>query len=390
MLRRSLLASLVLAAIAAVPATAATLDAGHVDALAPQLVGGQLELKVKDDTVRPTVVRNVSDVLFVVKAEARVPLPSGAAFGFLGAAGDRVSILPQTQDARLLWPGWSTEHASLAGAFGAPLRFALEHVDGPGRFHLFASDPFGGVGQRFASSSPDTAFPTTNAWTVGLREHVHANWAFSAPGDYALRFRVSGTLSGGGEVSDVQTYRFRVDGTDGGGGGGGSNGPGGGSGGGSGAGSGGGAGPGSSGGGGSGSGTGSGAGGHGASGGGSGSGSRSGSRVPVAITSPRLHLRDGRIALRIRCRADATCRGTVRLRTVGRLKHDGKRRVTTVARGTYRVAAGKPVTVRVRPSAAVRRTLRKRSARTITLRVSAKPRSSVERATVRRLTLRTR
>lgn len=355
------------------PASAATLDVGHVDALAPQLVDGRLQLKVKDDTVRPAVVREVSDVLFVAKPEAQVPVPSGAAFGFLGGSGARVSILPQTQDARLVWPGWSTEHASLAGRFAGPLRFALEQVDGPGRFHLFASDPFGGIGQRFASSAPGDGFATSNAWSVGIGEHVHANWAFSAPGEYALRFRVSGTLSGGGEVSDVQTYRFRVDGTGSGGGGGAGGGSGGsgsgGSGGGSGAGSG--------------SGT--------PSGAGSGSpGDGSKGSASVAVGGSRLTLRDGRIALRIRCRASTACRGTLRLRTVGRLRHDGKRRVTTIARGSYRVRAGRTATVRVRPSAAIRRTLAARASRTIALRVNASPRASGERPTVRRLTLRTR
>lgn len=381
MLRRSLLASLVLAAVAA-PASAATLDTGHVDALAPQLVGDQLQLKVKDDTVRPAVVRDVADVLFVAKPEAQVPVPSGAAFGFLGSSGSRVSILPQTQDPRLVWPGWSTEHASLVGRFSGPLRFALEQVDGPGRFHLFASDPFGGIGQRFASSSPDAAFPTNNAWTVGTREHVHANWAFSAPGEYALRFRVSGTLSGGGEVSDVQTYRFRIDGTGGGSGGGGSGGSGGAGGNGGGSGSGSGTG--------SGSGSGSSGSGSGSSGAGGGRGS-AGSSSSVAIGGPRLNLRGGRIALRIRCRATTTCRGSVRLRTVGGLTHNGKRAVTTVARGDYRVPAGKTRTVRVRPSAAIRRTLAARSSRTIALRVSATPRAtSGGRAATRRLTLKVR
>lgn len=380
-----LTAALVPCALAAgAPAvSAATLDAGHVDALAPQLVGGQLQLKVKDDTVRPAVVRDVADVLFVAKPEAQVPVPPGAAFACLGGSGARVSILPQTQDPRLVWPGWSTEHPSLVGAFSGPLRFALEQVEGPGRFHLFASDPFGGIGQRFAASAPDAAFPTSNAWAVGLREHVHANWAFSAPGEYALRFRVSGTLTGGGEVSDVQTYRFRVDGTGGGGGSGGGSGSGGsgGTGGGSGAGSG------------SGSGSGSGTGGRDGSGSGAGSGA-SGSggakSAPVSVARSRLDLRDGRIALRIRCRSASTCRGTVRLRTVGRLKHDGERRVTMIARGSYRVAAGRTATVRVRPSTAIRRTLAARASRTLAVRLVATPRASGERTASRRVTLRTR
>ncbi|MBF6620438.1 MAG: choice-of-anchor M domain-containing protein [Patulibacter sp.] len=383
--RRSLVVGLALAAVVAAPASAVTLDSGHVDALAPQLVGGQLQLKVKDDTVRPAVVRDVGDVLFVAKPEAQAPVPASPDFAFLGGNGARVSILPQTQDPRLVWPGWSTEHASLAGQFAGPLRFALEQFTGPGRFHLFASDPFGGIGQRFASSAPDGGFPTTNAWTVGLGAHVHANWAFSAPGEYALRFRVSGTLASGSEVSDVQTYRFRVDGTggDSGGGSGGGSGSGG-SGGGSGSGSG------SDGGGGS-SGSGSGSSGSGSgSGGGSGSGTSGSSSSSVSVINPRLNLRRGRVALRIRCRATTTCRGTARLRTVGRLRHDGKRRVTTLARGAYRVRAGRTATVRVRPSLAIRRTLRKRASRTIALRVAVAPRSNGERATTRRLTLRTR
>lgn len=385
---RPLLATLVALALSAAPAAATTIDAGHVDALAPQLVGDRLELRLKDDTRAPAVIRDVAGVVLVATTGARVPVPADDAFGFLGPAGSTVSILPQTQDRRLVWPGWSTEHGSLAGRFVGPLRLALEQFQGPGRFHLFASDPFGGIAQRFASSDPSSAFPTTNTWTVGLHQHVHANWAFSTPGEYLLRFRVSGTLVGGAVVSDAQTYRFRVEGpADGSGGGPGGAGAGSGSGGGGGTGAGG-----SSdarpGGGGSGGGGGPGATSAGSSGGGRTDATGS-SASTVATVSRRLNLRRGRIALRIRCRATTTCRGTARVRTVARMKHRGERRVTTIARGRYRVTPGRTATVRVRVSPAIRRTLGRRPARTIATRVTTMPRADGERST-RRLTLRTR
>jgi surface-anchored protein len=53
---------------------------------------------------------------------------------------------------------------------------------------------------------------TSDRATLLAGSHGHANWAFTAPGDYDLTFTASGTLAGGGDpvTSDPTTFRFTV------------------------------------------------------------------------------------------------------------------------------------------------------------------------------------
>ncbi|MEU8664062.1 choice-of-anchor M domain-containing protein, partial [Actinoplanes philippinensis] len=93
------------------PALAAeqvTLSKGHTDAVDVHYDNGALTLKVKDDTVSPAVVRDPADVTFQVLPAAETVVPDLPAFAFLGAPGDTIWMLPQVQDAGLLWPGWNT------------------------------------------------------------------------------------------------------------------------------------------------------------------------------------------------------------------------------------------------------------------------------------------
>jgi hypothetical protein len=83
----------------------------------------------------------------------------------------------------------------------------------------------------------------------------------------------------------------------------------------------------------------------------------------VKVASKTLRYSKGRIAVKVRCPAGADCRGTLRIRK-------GRR---TIASATYRVAAGKTRTMRVRPSNRGRTILR--SARRHRVTVELRPRS---------------
>lgn len=166
------------------------LDVGHTDAIAPAFEDGELVIRTKDDTQlhAPGIVyRDPADVIFQVEPTAEVTVPDNANFSFLGDPGDIVWMLPMTQDPSLLWPGWSTEHASLAGEF-ASIDYAITDVAGPGDFHLFLNGPFGGPLHRANSLGT-----LPNTWTEPVPAHVHANWAFTAPGTYSITFQVEGT-----------------------------------------------------------------------------------------------------------------------------------------------------------------------------------------------------
>lgn len=173
------------------PGDKLVLDVGHTDAVAPVLEDGELVIKTKDDTQlhAPGIVyRDPEDLIFHVKPGAEIAAPGFAPYEFLGAAGDPAWVLPMTQDPSLLWPGWSTEHASLAGQFGGGIRYEITDVEGPGNFFLFLNDPFGGPIHRANSIGT-----LSNVWTEPVPAHVHANWAFTAPGTYTITFQVQGT-----------------------------------------------------------------------------------------------------------------------------------------------------------------------------------------------------
>ncbi|MFJ6677155.1 choice-of-anchor M domain-containing protein [Actinosynnema sp. NPDC091369] len=190
------------------PATATgrvTLDRGHVDAVAVRLLPDGLRVQVKDGTVTGvTTWREPADVEFRVTAAARTALPAQPALSFLGGAGDQVFLLPQTQNADLLWTGWNTEELRPAEVSG-PVTWTLTAVDGPGAFGLFTTGSFGAPEVVFNSADglPD-------ALPVALGTHAHANWAFAEPGRYRLAFTVTATGANGAALTDAETLTFVV------------------------------------------------------------------------------------------------------------------------------------------------------------------------------------
>jgi putative ABC transporter-associated repeat protein len=207
--------ALAVSAVAAPGASAqVVLDSGHVDAVAPTVVGGQLSLKVKDGTTPGSpVLRDPAEVVFGVKPEARMAVPSGlpAGYAFLGSPGSTVWLLPQVQsdNPAVVWAGWSSE-AIAAGQFaGDQLHWRLVGVDGPGPVQLYETDTFGSPRLFFDSAD---GLPDTEVKAVGV--HSHFSWVFHAPGLHRLRFEVAGTPAASSTpiTTGPVEYRFQVDG----------------------------------------------------------------------------------------------------------------------------------------------------------------------------------
>jgi putative ABC transporter-associated repeat protein len=182
-----------------------TLDRGHVDAVAPRLLPDGLHVQVKDGTATGvTTWREPADVDFRVTAAAATELPAQPALSFLGDAGKRVFLLPQTQRTDLLWTGWNTEELRPSDVSGA-VTWTLTAVDGPGAFGLFTTGSFG---------APEVLFDSTDglpdALTVPLGTHAHANWAFAEPGRYRLTFAVTAPAADGRALTDTETLTFVV------------------------------------------------------------------------------------------------------------------------------------------------------------------------------------
>ncbi|MCI2956657.1 TIGR03773 family transporter-associated surface protein [Agromyces atrinae] len=183
---------------------ATIVNVGHID-IASLLVDGALDTVINDESAgEGAVPRRPEATVLQITPRAERQVPDAAAFRFLGNAGDALWLLPETQDASLLWPGWSTE-AIPADATSRGIDWSLDRITGPGEFALFDSDAFGAPRVRFDSRDglPDT-------FEIPRRVHAHANWAFSAEGEYCLGFTRSTTLASGAEVSDEFTLAIAV------------------------------------------------------------------------------------------------------------------------------------------------------------------------------------
>ncbi len=187
-------------------ADAVVLSKGHADAVDVRYEGGALRLRVHDDTVSPSVSRDPADVTFQVLPAARTPVPDLPQFGFLGAPGTPVWMLPQVQDPALLWPGWNTTSLGSGVFAGDKVTMSLVGVDGPGDVTLFDTNSLGTPAVKFRSADglPD-------AISVPVHTHAHASWAFSKTGTYVLKFQADATLAAGGQLSTGPVeYRFVV------------------------------------------------------------------------------------------------------------------------------------------------------------------------------------
>jgi surface-anchored protein len=184
------------------------LSVGHTDALDVHYTGGELRLMLKDDTGPSTVVRDPAEVILQALPEAAIQVPDDPRYAFLGEPGDTIWVLPQVQDPVLLWPGWSTEQLPGGTFVGNQVTLTLVEVDGPGELSVFTVDAFGNPTIRWHAEG-GTVDPA--AVTAPIPTHAHANWAFSAEGEYTLAFQADATLNGGGPVSSGPVeYTFVV------------------------------------------------------------------------------------------------------------------------------------------------------------------------------------
>jgi surface-anchored protein len=199
-----LAAALSLVVAAAVPAQAATvtLTSGHVDVLDVDYTAGTLALTVNDDVAE----RNPADVIFQVPAAAKITVPSGSAWSFLGTAGGTAWVLPQGNTSGLLWAGWNTAEVP-SGVFQSnSVTFRLNSFTGPGHVSVYTVSA--GTPTRLFDSS--NGLPDTR--TVTYNVHTHANWGFTAAGTYTLDFEVTGKLisTGATVTTGVKAFTFTV------------------------------------------------------------------------------------------------------------------------------------------------------------------------------------
>lgn len=193
---------------AALAGCATPISDGHIDALDVDYEAGDLTLDIRDHNPSPTDddVDPATVTLHAVPA-SKTTVPASPAYAFLGPAGSDVWILPQTQRAGVLWPGWDTNDVPAGVLQNDRVTLRLLSASGPGSFALYTVNSFG-----TPSVVLDTADGVPDSFLVNRGVHAHANWAFRAAGTYTLVFEVAGTDTTGNPVgSGPVTYTFVVE-----------------------------------------------------------------------------------------------------------------------------------------------------------------------------------
>lgn len=174
----------------------------HTDAISTFLDAGAFRLGSKADVPEGLGTRLDPDrVWFHVDDASKLTVPAG--MEFLAPAGTEVWVAPQSNPSgSQLWPGFSTESVPAGAIDGDQTTLRLVKLEGPGALELFTT---GGFGERTRLWSSDEQL---DSFRIG-RTHMHANWAFTKAGTYALT--VEGSAQRGGQpVSGTATYTFVV------------------------------------------------------------------------------------------------------------------------------------------------------------------------------------
>ena len=182
------------------------ISAGHVD-MGPRFNNGKFELMLHDDHGESPVWRSLDEVIYRGSDKAILEVPNDPRYSFVGApAGSKVYVIPQTETKGVIWPGWNTQDPQLVSKLNRGVNLTLEQVSGPGTFSLYLENGNFSAPQVLWSSTKNEP---QKLW-VEKNTHTHANWVFTAPGEYLLKVTASAELSDGSTVTDTRYLKFAV------------------------------------------------------------------------------------------------------------------------------------------------------------------------------------
>lgn len=173
------------------------IGAVHTDAVSAYLDAGKLVLETKadidvtgDGVIDLGSRLTTRELLFHLSDQGKITVPDLPAYSFLGQPGSTIWMAPQTQNHQIIWPGFSTEDPNLSGKVqNNTFQVRLVTTEGPGNAEVYMQD--GAQVKRVFSST--ASLP---AWTIGVPQHTHMNWAFSKPGTYTFTFEMTGVVDG--------------------------------------------------------------------------------------------------------------------------------------------------------------------------------------------------
>lgn len=179
----------------------------HTDAVSTYFEESEFHLATFADIAEGNGIRlDPAETVFHVGDSSRTTVPMG--FEFIGEPGAEMWVAPEESPIgdggyTQLWPGFSTEHVAAGVLRADETTFTLTGLEGPGDLELFSGGGTGGINRLWSSDEDIDEF------TVG-RTHMHANWAFTAPGVYALDVTASAATVDGVPMSASATYSFVV------------------------------------------------------------------------------------------------------------------------------------------------------------------------------------
>ena len=184
---------------------ASEISVGHVD-LGPRLIDGQWRAGLRHDAESGAVWRDPNQTVLRVNDAAIMTAPDSDDYPFLAdVAGKPVYVVPQTQNPGVVWLGWNTQDPAVTATIDRGLTMRVGPVSGPGRAWLFLQS--GTFGKPLLLA--DSGAAPGDVW-IDSGTHVHANWAFSAPGTYTATVTFLGTTTAGEAVNASTTLRFAV------------------------------------------------------------------------------------------------------------------------------------------------------------------------------------
>lgn len=187
-----------------VPASGELFTTGHFD-FGVQVKGGALLPRVKNDETSPAQWRRPEDTYFRVDDSAARAVPTNRDFAFLGAAGDRVWTIGQSQQDGIPWLGWNTQYPTAINEIDGPTTWTLDSVEGPGDLFVYQ---VGSLGEL------EKVLSTSAGWPRSLRippnVHAHGNWSFTKPGAYTITSTHTAQLRTGATVTASSELTFLV------------------------------------------------------------------------------------------------------------------------------------------------------------------------------------
>ncbi|NDK33153.1 choice-of-anchor M domain-containing protein [Nesterenkonia haasae] len=182
------------------------LEQGHADIFYIALdEDSEPYLTLKEDVTGSGVLRDPATVELHVVADAVTEFPDSEGVPE-GLRGESAHHLPLNQHPDVLWPGWDTRQVMSTGFRAVDI--TISDFEGPGDAYLWSGAGLGGT----RAVLDDEQFRLPGNIHQDEPAHVHADWAFTEPGEYVFTARATlhDSVTGETFTTNESEYLFTV------------------------------------------------------------------------------------------------------------------------------------------------------------------------------------